>query len=82
MKTYEISNNVIEFLTAMNFDSEDINRELRKCNYKFSKDLLQKDIEIEQTIKKISSVNQLTNEMNEKNNTIKLKLNKLLDSLS
>lgn len=25
MKTYEISNNVIEFLTAMNFDSEDIN---------------------------------------------------------
>ncbi|HPO11492.1 MAG TPA: hypothetical protein PLM63_02845 [bacterium] len=63
-------------------DSEDINRELRKCNYKFSKDLLQKDIEIEQTIKKISSVNQLTNEMNEKNNTIKLKLNKLLDSLS
>ena len=49
-------------------DSEDINRELGKCNYKFSKDLLQKDIEIEQTIKKISSVNQLTNEMNEKNN--------------
>ena len=28
MKTYEISNNVIEFLTAMNFDSEDINEVL------------------------------------------------------
>jgi len=30
MKTYEINNSIIEFLTAMNFDSEDIN-EVAEC---------------------------------------------------
>lgn len=63
-------------------DTEDINRELNNCNYKYSKELLKKDLEIEKTIKKNDNINNLVNDMNEKNNILKIKLNKILDSLS
>ena len=37
-------------------DSADINREISKCNYQFSKELLNKDLEIAQMDTKIQSI--------------------------
>lgn len=63
-------------------DSADINREISKCNYQFSKELLNKDLKIAQMDTKIQSIKRTNKEAAEKNNTLKDKLNQMLDSIS
>lgn len=63
-------------------DSEDVNREMSNCNYKFTKDLLNKDIDIAKEDKKITCIKRDKSDLLEKNISLKNKLNQILDSLS
>lgn len=63
-------------------DSEDVNRELSNCNYKFTEELLKKDIEIAQEDNKIAYIKKDNLELSEKNTALKSKLKQMLDSLS